>query len=733
MLKKIIFSCLLSILGVTLVAQKSTTKSSSWYEKKGNLYFENEKYFQSLPYLLKYQSLKPSDEAAKLKIGKCYLETGQVVKATEYFEFLLSQKKVEDEVYLLMARAKHLAHDFDAAILYYKQYLATLNKDDSNRQLVKDNIKRCVIGRKIIYQDELGFVENLGENINSTYDDFAPTFLNGAPDILYYSSIRPGNLGGMYDAEGKVDTVAGYYRSDIYKSVLSKGEWSAIQRLPDNINSVYHDVINGFDESSNLIFVTMSEDLYFDYGDIYMNNNSEEIKNTFKNFKLPVPINSSDWDGDIYFFNSNTVLISSDRIGGYGGKDLYISKKREDGKWSNLVNLGPGVNTPYDEVSPFLAADGKTLYFSSNGLSSMGGFDVFVVMYNEKINNWSKASNLGLPINSAGDDTYFKISEDGLRACFASNRPKGFGGDDLYAVYFRKVRSEQKNIQDTIAFQYAIDKNLLSIKIKEGTILETPIEQQTTPELEVYKFDPLYFSDFGEGETLEMNALMELNKLIKLLEKHKNLKIELASHIDSDQTTIHFNLFSSIKNAENVAAYMIEKGIEPSRIYLKGLGANYPVSKSKEADGTSIIGGRRLNKRIEIKVYQPEKASLYIEYSQPAIIDAMAVNANAIHKRIIKGVSYKVQVKTLKTILDDDVLRDYEHPMIERNAEKTDLFYSVGLVKNYRMAEELRTELINKGYQDAVIIAYKDGQRLETEEEIRVFAETFPDLLNMLK
>ena len=732
MLKKVVFSCLLSVLSIALFAQKSATKSTSWYEKRGSLYFENGKYFESLPYLLQYQSLKPEDVEAKLKIGKCYLETGQIEKAIEYFEFLLKQKKVDEEVYHLMAQAKHLSLNFDEAIAYYKQYLATLKKDDSNRYFVKDNIKRCVVGRKLIYLDELGFVENLGDKINSQYDDFAPIFVKRQEDFIFFSSIREGNLGGMYNEEGLADTVVGHYRSDIYKSVLSKGEWSDIISLPNNINSVYHDVINGFDEYGNLIYLSQSKDLYFDYGDVYMNNYSDTVISSSENFKLPTPINSTDWEGDTYFFNSNTILISSDRQGGYGGKDLYISKKREDGKWTALTNLGPGVNTPYDEVSPFLSADGKTLYFSSNNLKSMGGLDVFVALFNPQINNWSKPANLGMPINSAGDDAYFKISEDGLRAYFSSDRPNGIGGDDIYVVYFKSVREEQKNIQDTIAFQYAIDNDLLSIQIEETANVETPIKQKTTPEIKVHQFAPLYFSDFGEGATLEMSALMELNRLIKLLDQHKNLTVELASHIDSDQSTIHFNLYASIKNAENVANYMIEKGIDPSRIFLKGHGANYPVSKSKEADGTAIVGGKRLNKRIEIKVYRPETAMLQIQYSEPAIIDAMAVRANADHKRIIHGLSYKVQIKSLTTILDDDVLRDYDYPMIERNAAANNLRYTVGLVKSYRMAKELKDELIRKGYTDAVIIAYKDGQRLETEADLKQFIDKFPDLQNML-
>lgn len=735
MLKKVVLSCLLAIVTVAVFAQKEKPKTAGWYKKTGNMYYENKKYLKALPYLLKYQSFEAKDNDAKFKIGLCYLETGRAEKAQEYFDFLMSQKNVDTEVYHFMAKTMHLSHDFDNAILYYKQYLGTLDSNDPERYFVKDNIKRCAVGRKIIYKDQLGLVENLGDKINTAYDDFSPVFAPNYDNIIYFSSVRDNNFGGMFDENGKEDTLKGEHRSDIYVSRLSKGEWTLTTALDERYNTVYHDVINCFSKDGGLVYMSQSKDMFYDYGDIYMNNFFEEEGTTTESFKIPEPVNSYDWDGDVYFFNNNTMLISSDRKGGYGGKDIYISRKEATGKWSNPTNLGPGVNSPYDEISPFLAADGKTLYFSSNSLESIGDFDVFMVKFDEKINNWSKAANLGMPINSAAEDSYFKISEDGLRAFFSSARPDGFGKRDLYVTYFRRIRPEQQNIIDTISFQYAIDGGLLSNKVEASQVTETPVNEPITniTETERYKFAPLYYAEFGESETLEMNSLLELNKLIKLMKKHEDINVELASHIDNDGTAVHFNLFFSLKNAENIADYLINQGISPNRIFMKGLGANYPVSKSREADGTAIVGGRRLNKRIELRVYRPETASLIVKYSQPAIVDAMAVNTNIIHQKIIKGVSYKVQVKTLNTMLDDKVLKEYSDPLIEREANESKMKYTVGLVKSYRTAEELRQELIAKGFTDAFIVAYKDGERLKTNDDIKKYVSLFPDLQNMLK
>lgn len=732
MFKKVVLFGLLSCLSFSVFAQKEKPKTEGWYEKTAEMYYQNAKYAKALPYLLKYQSFKPTDNKAKFEIGMCYLKTGRASKAQEYFDFLLNQKNIDKEVYHLMAQTLHLSHDFENAILYYKKYLAELSEDDPKRYFIKDDIKRCATGQKLIYKDKLGLVENLGDKINTSSDDFAPVFAPGYDNIIYFSSIREGNMGGMFDAEGKEDTLKGDYRSDIFVSRLTKGEWSLTAPLDERYNTVYHDVINGFSKDGGLVYMSQSQDMYFDYGDIYMNNFFEENATT-ENFKLPNTINSNDWDGDVFFFDNNVMFFSSDRKGGYGGKDIYVTKKDDAGKWSTPSNLGPGVNTPYDEVSPFLAADGRTLFFSSNNLESMGGYDIFKVTFQEKLNNWTTPENLGMPINSGGDEDYFKISADGLRAFFSSNRTDGFGMRDLYVVYFRTTRAEQQTPRDSIVFQYAIDNGLLSNKITINEAKMTPTEPvENTATSETYKLDPLYFGEFGESETLEMNSLLVLNNVIRLLNKYPDLKVELTSHIDNAGTAVHFNLFYSLKGAENVADYVIDQGISPNRIILKGCGTNYPVSKSREVDGSIIKGGQRLNRRVEVHIYRPESAGLLVEYTEPNIIDAMALKANQTYKKMQKGISYKVQIKALTTMLDDNILMEYSDPMIEKVADKDMMLYTVGLVKGYQTAEELKNELIAKGFTDCFIVAYKDGERL-TEEDIVKYSELYPDLINMIK
>jgi hypothetical protein len=137
-----------------------------------------------------------------------------------------------------------------------------------------------------------------------------------------------------------------------------------------------------------------------------------------------------------HFVSDKIIIFPSQRPGGYGGLDLYKTEF-SNGQWSVPQNLGPTINSPYDETTPFMARDGKSLYFSTNNTElSMGGFDVVKTVFNTYAGNWTRPFNLGMPINSAGDETHFRLSRDGYSAYFASSRKDGMGERDLFAAYF---------------------------------------------------------------------------------------------------------------------------------------------------------------------------------------------------------------------------------------------------------------------------------------------------------
>lgn len=730
--KEWIISLILCCITLSVLGQKNRTPK--YYEEKGNEYYTNKKYLKALPYFLKHQSFKPKDMDTKLKIGVCYVETNRPEMARDYLEFLNGQKDPTAQVLFNLARTYHLQHDFELAIQYYKKYLAKLKPKDETRYLIKDEIKRCARGMKLVYKEKLALVENLGDKINTSYDDFAPVVSPLYNNILYFSSIRDGNMGGMIDAEGKVDTLKGDYRSDIYVSRLIKGEWTATAPLDERYNTVYHDIISDFSKDGNIVYYIQSKDMYLDYGELYMNNFLDEETST--PFKLPSPINSYDWDGDAYLFNDNTVVFSSDRKGGYGGKDLYISRKNAEGKWAKAYNLGKQINSAYDETTPFLARDGRTLYYSSNGVNSMGGFDIFVSTFNEAINNWSTPSNLGTPINTAADDAYFRMSGDGLRAFFASSRSDGYGSRDLYVAYFRKLRPDQATVSDSIVFQYALDNKLLAADVKAIEIennnkraKEENVATKPAENIPIYRFSPLFYD--GNELLLTASSLQELNRMSNVLKKYPKLKVELSGHTDVD-AQLQYNLFFSLKNTESVADYLMDNGITKDRILLKGCGHNYPIARSKNVDGSVIKVGQGLNKRIEMRIYRPDDIPILMEYNGPNLIDEMSVKSFSIYNKMIKGLSYKVQIKALKQMFDGEILKQYSDPLIETQPGLEYMRYSVGLFKSYTSANELKKQVQKRGFNDAFIVPYVNGERLN-DTDLDTFKNRFSDLNNLIK
>jgi hypothetical protein len=153
-------------------------------------------------------------------------------------------------------------------------------------------------------------------------------------------------------------------------------------------------------------------------------------------------INSRSWESSATISEDGSILvISSDRQGGYGGIDLYISRKGQDGQWTTPENMGAYINTSYDEDGPFIHPDGNKLYFSSKGHNSMGGYDIFYTEYQEDIKRWRRPVNMGFPINSAADDVYFVWSADGERAYFSSQRDDTYGKTDIYMLTREDSRS----------------------------------------------------------------------------------------------------------------------------------------------------------------------------------------------------------------------------------------------------------------------------------------------------
>jgi outer membrane protein OmpA-like peptidoglycan-associated protein/tetratricopeptide (TPR) repeat protein len=330
------------------------------------------------------------------------------------------------DVYYHIARCYHLDEQIDKAKEYYSKFIASSNKKSELIQNAELRLLQCDNAIFNINNPKNSIVKNIGNVVNGVYPDYSPVIsLDGT--ALYFTSRRQWADQSTDDFK---DPQLNQYPEDIY---VSYGELNANWTSPERLS---------FCEGKlNEATVTISADerrvyTYEDRtgsGDIYY---SDFRNNQFTALKILgyKNLNTTYWETHCTVTpDGQNMYFVSDRPGGFGGRDIYRTVKLPHGEWSEPVNLGPIINTAYDEDSPFIAIDNKTLYFSSNGPNSTGGFDVFFSIRDEN-NVWSNSVNLGYPINSTGDDIFYTTTADGHYGYLSSFRKNGFGEKDIYQI-----------------------------------------------------------------------------------------------------------------------------------------------------------------------------------------------------------------------------------------------------------------------------------------------------------
>jgi outer membrane protein OmpA-like peptidoglycan-associated protein/tetratricopeptide (TPR) repeat protein len=397
--------------------------------KKGDFYFlRGPVYFPiALENYLIAQDFNADNADLNFQIGLCYLNL-QInrLKALPYLQRAQAiNPNLGSDFLLALGNAYHYNLQFDQAIRIYNEYIQ-LSENDGDKQ--KSNralkfIQECESGKILVKSPLRVRIDNLGPGVNSKFPDYAPT-LSADENKIIYTSRRDETTGGMVDPEDSL------FYEDLYISFKIDGEWASSKNLGNPINQEEHDAsINLSSDGKKLL--------------IYRTKNGGDIYEAqLEGFQWTEPraikeINTKEYenhaaysaDGRNLFFISNR----KDELAS-GGKDIYIADVSEDGKFSNIRNAGSIVNTPYDEDGVFFHSDGKTLYFSSKGHNTMGGFDIFKCDWDGE--SFSNLTNIGYPINSPEDDVFFVLNANGKRAYFSSYREEGYGEKDIYVMNF---------------------------------------------------------------------------------------------------------------------------------------------------------------------------------------------------------------------------------------------------------------------------------------------------------
>lgn len=342
-----------------------------------------------------------------------------------YDRFSPQETKSPLEVHYYIGRAYHLNNKFDEAIESYKAFKENASPKHFLQLNSQLGIKQAE-NAKVLTANPVDYaIVNLGPTINSEYPDFSPVISVDENALFFTSSrVRPdsSNLGIR-------DRLTGEYFNDIYVSYKDRqGAWQTPELL--EINAMDHTATVNVSADGQMLYMYRDDD---GIGNIY---ESKLVGETWSEpVKMGGGINSKQWDTHIAVtVDGETAYFVSNRSGGFGGRDIYRVRKLPTGDWSAAQNLGGNINTQYEEDAVFISADGQTMYFSSEGHSSMGGFDVFYSAYDEETDTWGKPVNIGYPINTADDDVFFVTSADGRRAYYSSIKDEGYGEKDIYMV-----------------------------------------------------------------------------------------------------------------------------------------------------------------------------------------------------------------------------------------------------------------------------------------------------------
>ncbi|HWY39115.1 MAG TPA: hypothetical protein VNY73_11185, partial [Bacteroidia bacterium] len=429
-MRKGLFIGIFSVLSLALPAQKKD------YIKN---FTEGNYLFLEKNYLMAEQSFELAYRADSLnaninyKMGICYLNIPAKKKlAVPYMERAvtnISKGYDEDEPTVKSApvdaiyyygKALHYASKFAEAATQFQKYQKIVgSKSKEKTEEVARLIEMCNNAIAMSQKPENITITNLGDSVNTEFPDYGPV-VNADESLLLFTSRRPGGERG----------VDGAYYEDVYTSKRrADGAWSAATKLFSLINTNSNEATIGLSADGQKAYFYKDEDLY------YSTLNGET-------WSALIPfgdnINSKYFETHICFSSDESVLyFVSDRPGGLGGKDIYRCVKLPNGNWSAAYNLGPTINTKYDEDAPYLHPDGKKLFFASEGHSSIGGLDIFYSLIGLDSNNnftCSAPISLKMPINTPDNDEFYVPTTNGIHAYFSSAREGGKGDQDIYIV-----------------------------------------------------------------------------------------------------------------------------------------------------------------------------------------------------------------------------------------------------------------------------------------------------------
>ncbi len=414
---------------------------------EGSYLILEENYPLALTNLKKAYELDSSNANINFLIGECYLHSALEKSKAEYYLAKAvqnikkkyspndpSEKAAPPHAYLHYAQALHINYKFDEALQNYDNFLKFIGPKAAKEWQNEINYykNQSSFAKKMVANPINVKLINMGDSINSPYPDYSPV-LTADERMLIFTTRRP-------NVQCSERTPDGQYFEDLVVSYKDDNDqWSAPVLLSENVNTCGHEASINLTPDGQTLIVYKDEN---GNGELFFTQWDGRQWTSLQKFGSD--INTEYWETHACIStDGQTLYFISDRPGGFGGRDIYRVVKLPNGQWSKALNLGPTINTPYDEDGVFMHPDGKTLFFASKGHQSMGGFDIFFSILDEE-GKFSEPFNIGYPINTTDDDVFYVTSPDGKRAYYSSFKENGYGDKDIYMITIPE--STEKNV-----------------------------------------------------------------------------------------------------------------------------------------------------------------------------------------------------------------------------------------------------------------------------------------------
>lgn len=589
---------------------------------KAQILFEEENFVMALPIFEALHNSHPKELYLKYVYGICGLYRSDMhEKSMEMLGMVYEKNKKAADIEYDLARAYHYNYKFDEAILLVEKYLKGKKLTEAQRKAGEQLINYCNNAKMLVAAPVDAKIENIGDIVNTVASEYVPV-ISSDENVMIFTYRGDQSKGGLQNGLNQPDPMGVYYE-DVFITHKENGAWVAPSSIGDNINTKEHDAAIALSNDGQKLFIF--NDNGSNGGDIYLSR--LEGASWSDVTRLEGDINTIAWEGSCALSaDEKTLYFSSERIGGFGGKDIYVSQKMSDGSWGPAKNLGDKINTPLDDDAPFIHPDGKELIYSSKGLNSMGGYDIFSTEYNKSDSSWSTPKNIGYPINTPDDDIYFVLSADGKRGYYASGKTGGYGLQDIYLVEMPEgetpvlamvkgtITADKKPVKSEIVIeitdQNTVYNTIASNEQSGGYLVNLPLGHNYKI---TYKYG-IFPAQVKEVDTRNITAYLEKTidinfEIVNDSVRQADSLLAYNKSVDSTATAVVIPQKIDIGNSTKeglefkvqIAAYNLPKNYKYN--HLKGLGA---VEKLLLDDGITrfTIGGafRTLNEADAHKV-----------------------------------------------------------------------------------------------------------------------------------